>query len=119
MTKRTLITSALSIIALTASLVPAQAIEFGLLRVNVPFAFRAGTVTLPAGTYSFIRENQGGLVRISGATGSVMLITHPGQNVSAVEEPSIAFHKRGGVAVLEQVRLAGDPSAVVPVSARR
>ena len=119
MTKRPLLTSALSIVALAASTIPAPAIEFGLLRVNVPFAFRAGSVTLPAGSYSFIRENQAGLVRISGPTGSVMLITHPGQSVSVAEEPSVAFHKKGGIAVLEQLRMAGDPSAVVPMSAGR
>ncbi len=116
MTKRNLSMFMLSAVALAVSAIPAKAIEFGLLRVNVPFAFRAGTVTLPAGNYSFVRENQSGLVRISGSTGSVLLITHPGQAVSVNEEPSVAFHKSGGIAILEQLRLGGDASEVMPVS---
>ncbi len=118
MTTRSLSILALSVASLAASVVPAGAVELGQIRVNVPFAFRAGTVTLPAGNYSFIRENQAGLVRISGSAGSIMLITHPGQMVNGNAEPSVAFHKGHGIAVLDQLRMTGDPSAIVPCSGR-
>jgi len=119
MTKRTLTTLALSVVALTASIVPVRAAQTDLMRVNVPFAFRVAGTTLPAGDYHFFREYDGGVLRISGASGSILLITHPGALVTGSGEPTLSFHRSGGVAVLEQLRLAGDAVELVPVTSGR
>jgi hypothetical protein len=119
MTKRTLTNLALSVVALAGSTMPALAVQLDSLKISVPFAFRVGSTTLPAGSYNFVRENEAGLLRISGTGGSIMLITRPGSLVPGNGESSLAFHKSGNVAVLEQLRLAGDAAEIVPSASGR
>ena len=107
---------ALSLFALASLALPVHAEEFGAFRVKVPFAFRVGSVTLPAGDYNFVRENQAGVLRIAGRGGSIMMITRPGRVSGGTDEPSVAFRKTGGTAVLEQLRMDGVSAAIIPLA---
>lgn len=116
MFKRTCAILAFAAATLLSSTLPAWGSDFGEIRVNVPFSFRAGSVTLPAGTYSFVRENPAGLLRIAGRGHSVMLISHPGASLATFGDPSVGFRKIGGTEVLEQLRLDGYSSAIVSMA---
>ncbi len=113
MIQRTSKSLKLSIVVLAASSLPAFAQELGQVKVSVPFAFRAGSVTLPAGDYSFA-ENQAGVLSIEGRKGSAMMITHPGEPITPKTESTLEFDKAGSVPVLKEVRMGGNPASLLP-----
>lgn len=98
-----------------ASVAPALADDLGQVKVTVPFAFRAGTVNLPAGDYTIIEENGGGLFLIEGRTGSAMFVTAPGQSLASTEKPELKFQRTGQSAVLTEIRMNESPSHIVPL----
>jgi hypothetical protein len=60
-------------------------------KVSVPFPFRAGAATLPAGEYDVVRENGAGLVLIQGRRGSALLIAEPELTGGASAIPGLTF----------------------------
>ncbi len=69
-------------------------------KVTVPFPFRAGAATLPAGEYAVMRENGAGLVLIQGRRGSAMLIAEPeltGGGASAIPGLTFEHSPKGNV----------------------
>jgi hypothetical protein len=105
----------LCLLAVAASVAPAFADELGQVKVTIPFAFRAGTVNLPAGDYTVIEENAGGLFLIEGRSGSVMFVTAPGQLQAQDSKPELTFQRSGQSAVLTEIRMNENPTHVVPV----
>jgi hypothetical protein len=63
----------------SAAALPALANDLEPLRVNVPFAFTAGTTNLPAGEYS-IYEEDSGMIKIRGERGSVFILSTAGND---------------------------------------
>ena len=92
--------SVIAFAVLAASAWAGQATE---LYVNVPFAFKAGATTLPAGSYR-ISEANSGYVLIRGDKGGVFA---PRSAVAvdpdAAGKPSFQFHLTGDQYVLQAV----------------
>lgn len=78
--------------------------------VNVPFAFVAGGVTLPAGQYT-IESLSETTLRISGPGGSVVVLTNEKLASSEVTETKLVFTKQGNLYILHQVWTKGHPHA--------
>jgi hypothetical protein len=114
-TKKTslLVLCLLAVVALAA---PAFAEELGQVKVTIPFAFRAGSVSMPAGEYTVVRENDGGLFRIEGKSGSAMFVTAPGQAQGTTLPSELKFQKTGQVSVLTEIRISGAPSHMLPLA---
>lgn len=98
---------AVSALFLGAAAAPSFAEQYNHIKVTVPFAFRAGTVTLPAGEYMVVEEGPSGLLLIEGHKGSAMLIGGPAQDTVA-GSPEMTFQRTGQEAVLTGVRLGGE-----------
>ena len=102
-------------LALTATSGFAQ--STGHVTVKVPFEFTAGSVTLPAGDYSF-QEQQSGVVTISSLSTlkSVMVLTSVDSVSDRSETPRVKFEKVNGAYNLTDIDITGEPSRrVVPV----
>jgi hypothetical protein len=95
--------------ALTATSGFAQ--SSGHVTVKVPFAFTAGSVTLPAGDYS-IQEEQSGIVTISSLNSrqSVMLLTSTDSVADEIVAPRVKFDKVNGAYTLTEIEITGEPA---------
>ena len=111
----------LCLLAVAASVAPAFADDLGQVKVTIPFAFRAGTVNLPAGDYTVVEENAGGLFLIEGRSGSVMFVTAPGAITaqSLNVKPELTFQRTGQDAVLTEIRMSENPTHVLPLAHAR
>lgn len=78
--------------------------------VDVPFAFVAGGVTLPAGQYTIESPSETTL-RISGPGGSVDVLTNETMASSEVSDSKLVFTKQGDLYVLHQVWTQGHSHA--------
>ena len=88
---------------------PAQAQQS--FRVQVPFAFVANAVTLPAGEYDIQRQANGGvaLLILSKNSGpSAIVMTNAIQSKDWQPETCLVFHRYGNRYFLSQVWTAGD-----------
>jgi len=88
--------------------VPAFAQNIPTVRVNVPFAFRAGEKHLPAGTYR-ISEKDPGVVDLRGenSNAGAFLLTHPATAKTASTKPYVLFDQIGDRYFLAGVWSAG------------
>jgi hypothetical protein len=89
---------------LTATLASAQAI--GILKVNIPFDFHAGTTILPAGNYLMNMDaSRNGLIVLSSENRSAnALIRTFQQKYAKVQEPAtLTFHQYGSQYFLSQI----------------
>src|SRR5579859_2560191 len=83
------------------------------VKVNVPFAFKAGSVSMPAGDYRIVESNDAGLIRIVGEKSGAMFITTPG-HVSANDANALEFEQTKVGAVLKEVRTSNRAAFVLP-----
>jgi len=108
MKKRAFVTATLFVLSLIVAAQVAQADEPML--VNIPFAFVAGNVTLPAGEYR-VQKLDGNstvvLIRCSDATASAMVVTHAAQAKELQTESKLIFNQYGNRYFLSQVWRAG------------
>ena len=108
MKKRAFVTATLFVLSLIVAAQVAQADEPML--VNIPFAFVAGNVTLPAGEYR-VQKLDGNstvvLIRCSDATASAMVVTHAAQAKELQTESKLIFNQYGNRYFLSQVWTAG------------
>jgi hypothetical protein len=90
--------------AFAAFAASAMANQSAELEVKVPFAFKAGTSTLPAGTYKVSKANSG-CILIQGEKGSVF-VSNSDVNVDMDNsgKTSLKFHYTGDKYVLQSVR---------------
>jgi len=107
----------LCLLAAAATAAPAFAEEMGQVKVTIPFAFRAGTVNLPAGEYTVVEENAGGLFLIEGRQGSAMFVTAPGQQNEGLmaSKPELKFQRSGQDSILTEIRMSESPSHMIPL----
>lgn len=99
---------ALSLFAMLATgLVVAQSFN-GPMVVRVPFEFKAGGQTLPAGEYRVLRVHQS-VVRLEDASGRGLLhlISNAKRAKSAPEEGMLVFHRYSDRYFLAEVWMAG------------
>jgi len=108
MKKRAFVTATLFVLSIIVAAQVAQADEPML--VNIPFAFVAGNVTLPAGEYR-VQKLDGNsavvLIRCSDATASAMVVTHAAQAKELQTESKLIFNQYGNRYFLSQVWTAG------------
>ena len=106
---------AFSAIAVASAVVPAFGSEADPLHVSVPFAFKAGTTTLPAGDYTIAEENSG-VIMIKGTHGNAIVLSWAGaENNSDKAGVSFARNERGYV--LKSVHAWGRmSSSILPVA---
>ena len=85
--------------------VPAQA-QSVALSVNVPFAFHVGNKTLPAGTYTVLR--QGEAIQISGTNGhNAFVLSNSEPNQTPEMDSQLVFNRYGDDCFLSEVRWNG------------
>ena len=108
MKKRAFVTATLFVLSLIVAAQVVRADEPML--VNIPFAFVAGNVTLPAGEYR-VQKLDGNstvvLIRCSDATASAMVVTHAAQAKELQTESKLIFNQYGNRYFLSQVWTAG------------
>jgi hypothetical protein len=74
---------------------------------DIPFAFHAAEMTLPAGQYTVLEQSAGGLFQVRGADGrSIYVSMHPGKT-SNPDEPKLTFVHDGEDYVLKGVSMNG------------
>ena len=108
MKKRAFVTATLFVLSIIVAAQVAQADEPML--VNIPFAFVAGNVTLPAGEYRVQKLDRNSavvLIRCSDATASAMVVTHAAQAKELQTESKLIFNQYGNRYFLSQVWTAG------------
>ena len=108
MKKRTFVTATLFVLSIIVAAQVAQADEPML--VNIPFAFVAGNVTLPAGEYRVqkLDRNSGVLlINRSKPSAAVMVVTHAAQAKELQTESKLIFNQYGNRYFLSQVWTAG------------
>ncbi len=115
MTKNIRTLLAFSIIAVAGSALPACAAEINPIHVNVPFAFKAGKNTLPAGEYT-VSEEESGVITIKGNKGGVMVLGSVAGD-STSDKASISFGKDEKGYYLKSVQgWGGISSNLLPIS---
>jgi hypothetical protein len=91
-----------SVIAFAVFAASAFAYQGTEVNVKVPFAFKAGVSTLPAGTYSLTETSSGVLIR--GVKGGVFVPrSEVVVDIDDSGKPSFQFHHTGNSYVLESV----------------
>ena len=109
---------ALSLFAMLATgLVFAQSLN-GTMVVRVPFEFKAGDRTLPAGEYRVLRVQQSVvLLEDASGRGLLNLLTNATQAKSAPEQGMLVFHRYSDRYFLAEIWMAGrEDGQVLPVS---
>jgi len=108
MKKRTFVTATLCVLSL---IVAAQAVRADEpMLVNIPFAFVAGNVTLPAGEYR-VQKLDGNsavvLIRCSDANASAMVLSNAAQAKETQNQSKLVFKRYDNRYFLSQVWKAG------------
>jgi hypothetical protein len=101
-------------IGVTTAAVPAFCADPETLRVTVPFAFTAGTASLPAGDYTIL-EGDSHTVMIRGARGSAILLSITGDESDA-ERNALSFRHTDKGYFLKAVYAVGRPSSLLRIS---
>ena len=80
-------------IALSLLAVSAAASENDTLHVTVPFAFTAGTATLPAGDYVISQQADNHILTIGGKRGSAIVIAMPQDQTADLRASNMTFSR--------------------------
>jgi hypothetical protein len=105
---------ALCAIGVTAAVTPAFCADSRALHVTVPFAFTAGTVSLPAGEYTIL-EGDAHTVMIRSPHGSAILLSIFGEGGEA-DRNALSFRHTDQGYFLRAVYAAGRPSNLFRVA---
>jgi hypothetical protein len=108
MKKRALVTATLFVFSIIVAAQAAQAQEPML--ANIPFAFVAGNVTLPAGEYRVEKLDGNSavlLIHCSDPTASVMVMTHAAEAKKLQTQSILVFNRYDNRYFLSQVWKAG------------
>jgi hypothetical protein len=84
------------------------------LHVTVPFAFTAGSATLPAGDYVVSQQPDGRIVTIGGRHGGAILVTIPNGGSATSTVSGLKFGRTSKGNTLLEVEMEGQPSTVLP-----
>ena len=104
MKKQTLLTATLCVLSLIVAAQVARADEPML--VNIPFAFVAGSVTLPAGEYRVQKLDRNSavvLIRCSDASKTAMVLSHAAQAKDIQTQSKLIFKRYDNRYFLSQV----------------
>jgi hypothetical protein len=107
---------AVSAIAVTGAAVSAFAADTDPMHITVPFAFKAGKTTLPAGDYVVVEENSG-IVMIKGTGGNAILLSSAGSDNTS-DKAGVSFARGEQGYVLTSVHSWGRiTSSILPIVA--
>lgn len=82
-----------------------------LAKANVPFDFRAGDITLPAGEYTIDKMNTTGTLMVSGkASHRIFVNSNAAEAPTASSSTNLVFHHYGNTYFLYQVWVKGESS---------
>jgi hypothetical protein len=85
------------------------------IHISVPFAFKAGKTTLPAGDYVVLEENSG-IIVIKGSGGSAILLSSAGPD-SIADKAGVSFARNDQGYVLKSVHAWGKiSSSILPIT---
>ena len=101
-------------IGVTMAAAPAFSSELESMHVSVPFAFTAGTTSLPAGDYTVV-EGSSHVVMIRGSRGSAILLAIAGGEAGG-DKSALSFERTGKGYYLKSVHSFGRPASVLPVT---
>jgi len=97
----------LTLLALLVAVVAPSAYAETNVKVNVPFAFVAGSNTLPAGQYRISVVEAQHLVRIDGEGQTVMLLAQPADSGKIQEQTKLVFERVGDQTFLSKLWVSG------------
>jgi hypothetical protein len=104
---------ALAASALGMAALPAFAWDSEAFKVTIPFAFTAGSTTLPAGEY-VISQQPGGILCIGGRKGGAILVTTPqGMSGNVNSASNLKFEQTSKGATLYEIEMAGKPATIL------
>jgi hypothetical protein len=107
---------AFSAIAVATAVVPAFGAENDPMHISVPFSFKAGKTTLPAGDYVIVEENSG-IIVIKGNRGNAILLSSAGPD-NAADKAGVSFARNEQGYVLKSVHAWGRiSSSILPIAA--
>jgi hypothetical protein len=98
---------ALFILSVTAAALPAGATETEAVRVTIPFAFTAGTASLPAGDYIVSEPFGSHVLTIGGKGGSAILVGMPQIAGSDPRASALTFGRTSKGNTLLEVQMSG------------
>lgn len=107
---------AVSALAVSAAAVPMFGADTDPMRISVPFSFKAGNTTLPAGDYVVLEENSG-IIMIKGNGGHSAIVLSSTGAESNTEKASLSFAKGDQGYVLKSVHNWGRISSnILPIA---
>lgn len=114
---RNFLKTATILAALAAGCLHAQQLEMAV-KADVPFAFRAGEVALPAGTYVISQQGPRVILIRSDADlkGKALVVTQDCQR-NGQKKPELVFHRYGDNYFLSQVWSIGATGSRLPKAA--
>lgn len=105
---------AFSAIAVSALAIPAFGSETDPMHISVPFAFKAGRSSLPAGDY-VVTEEASGVIVIKGNAGSAMVLGSAGEDKNT-DKAGVSFTRTEQGYVLKSVHAWGRiSSSILPI----
>ena len=109
------ITSLVAMALGTAAVSNAQSSD---VRVNVPFAFTAGTASLPSGAY-YVSTLSGhtDAFMIRGLQHGIILVSQPAGSSRKDNTGSLVFHRYADQYFLQEIRLPGNVGFELPMTA--
>ena len=106
---------AVSSLAVTAAVMPAFGADTDSMHISVPFAFKAGKTSLPAGDYVIVGENSG-IIMIKGNGGNAILLSSSGPDLT-YDKAGVSFTRGEQGYVLTSVHAWGKiSSSILPVT---
>jgi hypothetical protein len=105
---------ALSAIALSIAALPAMGADIATsVRVTVPFAFTAGTASLPAGEYFISQQAGNHVLTIAGKGGDAILMAQPSWPTLDLNSSTLTFERTDKGNKLTEVNIGGSTSSVM------
>jgi hypothetical protein len=105
---------ALSAIAVSIAALPALGADNGtMVRVTVPFAFTAGTASLPAGEYVVSQQSGNHVLTIAGKGGDAILMSQPAWSTLDLNSSTLTFERTDKGNKLTEVNIGGSASNVL------
>lgn len=105
---------AVSALAVTAAAIPVFGADSDPLHITVPFAFKAGKTSLPAGDYVVTGENSG-VIMIKGNGGSAIVLSSAGPETT-LDKAGASFSRSEQGYVLKSVHNWGKiSSSILPI----
>jgi hypothetical protein len=117
MTSRTRMIAGLMSVATVLSVATVVRAQSDDMRAVIPFEFKAGKASLPAGTYTVTRGGVvGNALQLRSMRGGAILLSGPADNGVGGTETQLTFHRYGDSYFLRQIRFSKDREYTLPTT---